>query len=149
VNLRPLRPEGLKWVIERAELPGTPGAVSLRVDRRQAGRCGRSETPRYRRCRRLPDLLAIVLPLIRPILVTVAVIQSMGVWNDFVAPSIFISSPEKQTIILQVYRSVGQFTTDWPMFVTINVIALVPTVIFFVALQKHIVSGLVGGSIKG
>lgn len=91
----------------------------------------------------------IVLPLIRPILVTVGVFQVMGVWNDFIAPSVFITSPEKQTIILQVYRAVGQFATDWPMFMTLSVIVLIPMVIFFVALQKHIVSGLVGGSIKG
>lgn len=91
----------------------------------------------------------IVLPLIRPILVTVGVFQTMWTWNDFIAPSIFLSSPEKQTIILQVYRAVGQFSTDWPMFMTVSVIALVPMVIFFVVLQRHIVSGLVGGSIKG
>jgi raffinose/stachyose/melibiose transport system permease protein len=45
--------------------------------------------------------------------------------------------------------AVGPFSTDWPMFMTVSVIALVPVVIFFIALQKHIVSGLVGGSIKG
>ncbi|MGN7950355.1 carbohydrate ABC transporter permease [Microbacterium sp. 22215] len=91
----------------------------------------------------------IVLPLIRPILITVGVIQTMGVWNDFIAPSVFLSSPDKLTIILQVYRSVGQFTTDWPMFMTITVIALIPMMVFFVFLQKYIVSGLAAGSIKG
>ncbi|MFJ6376102.1 carbohydrate ABC transporter permease [Pseudarthrobacter oxydans] len=91
----------------------------------------------------------IVLPLIRPILVTVGVFQVMGVWNDFIAPSVFLSSPDKATIILQVYRAVGHFATNWPMFMTLSVIVLTPMVIFFIALQKHIVSGLVGGSIKG
>lgn len=91
----------------------------------------------------------IVLPLIRPILVTVGVIQTMGVWNDFIAPSVFLSSPEKLTIILQVYRPVGQFTTDWPMFMTITVIVMNPMVVFFVFLQKYIVSGLAAGSVKG
>ena len=91
----------------------------------------------------------IVLPLIRPILVTVGVFQTMGVWNDFIAPSVFLSSPGNSTLILQVYRAVGQFSTNWPMFMTVSVIALVPMVIFFLLLQKHIVSGLVGGSLKG
>lgn len=91
----------------------------------------------------------IVLPLIRPILVTVGVFQTMWVWNDFITPNVFISSPEKRTIVLQVYSAVGEFTTDWPAFMTVSVLALVPMVIFFVFTQRHIVSGLLAGGIKG
>lgn len=91
----------------------------------------------------------IVLPLIRPILVTVGVFQTMWVWNDFIIPSVFISSPEKSTLVLQAYRAVSQFSTNWPMFMTVTVIALVPTVVFFFFAQRHIVSGLVAGSVKG
>ena len=46
---------------------------------------------------------SLVLPLIRPILVTVGVFQTMWVWNDFITPNVFISSPGKQTLVLQVY----------------------------------------------
>ena len=91
----------------------------------------------------------IVLPLIKPILITVGVFQTMWVWNDFITPNVFISSPERRTIVLEVYSAVGQFSTDWPAFMTISVIALVPMVIFFVLTQRHIVSGLLAGSIKG
>ena len=91
----------------------------------------------------------IVLPLIRPILVTVGVFQTMWVWNDFITPNVFISSDDKQTLVLQVYSAVGQFTTDWPSFMTLTVIVLIPMVIFFIFMQRHIVSGLVNGSVKG
>lgn len=91
----------------------------------------------------------IVLPLIRPILVTVGVFQTMWVWNDFIMPNVFISSPEKRTLVLQVYRAVGEFRTDWPQFMTLTVLALVPIVIFFLLAQRHIVSGLLAGSMKG
>lgn len=91
----------------------------------------------------------IVLPLIRPILVTVGVFQTMWVWNDFVFPTVFISSPSKQTIVQQIYASVGEFATNWPVFMTLTVIALVPMVIFFLVAQRHIVSGLLAGSVKG
>ncbi|PJJ72431.1 raffinose/stachyose/melibiose transport system permease protein [Diaminobutyricimonas aerilata] len=91
----------------------------------------------------------IVLPLIRPILVTVGVFQTMWVWNDFLLPTVFLSSPQKQTIVLQVYNAVSEFTTDWPAFMTITVIALIPMVVFFVFTQRHIVSGLLAGSVKG
>ncbi|WP_227497074.1 carbohydrate ABC transporter permease [Planctomonas psychrotolerans] len=92
---------------------------------------------------------SIALPLIRPILVTVGVFQTMWVWNDFLTPVVFISSPEKQTLVLQVYKAVGEFSTNWPMFLTLSVIVLIPMVIFFITMQRHIVSGLTAGSVKG
>ncbi|TWD83462.1 carbohydrate ABC transporter membrane protein 2 (CUT1 family) [Kribbella amoyensis] len=90
----------------------------------------------------------IVLPLIRPILVTVGVFQTMWIWNDFITPNVFLSSPEKRTLVLQVYNSVGEFTTDWPAFMTMSVLVLVPMVVFFILTQRHIVSGLLAGSVK-
>lgn len=92
---------------------------------------------------------SVALPLIRPILVTVGVFQTMWVWNDFITPNVFINSPEKQTLVLQVYTAVGQFTTDWPAFMTLSVIVLIPMVVFFIVAQRQIVSGLVNGSVKG
>ena len=92
---------------------------------------------------------SITLPLIRPILVTVGVFQTMWVWNDFITPNVFINSPDKQTLVLQVYSAVGQYTTNWPAFMTLSVIVLIPMVIFFIFAQRQIVSGLVSGSVKG
>lgn len=91
----------------------------------------------------------IVIPLIKPILTTVIVFQTMGTWNDFMNANVFISSSELRTIVLQVYNAVGQFSTDWPSFMTITVLALLPVFIFFIFCQKWIVSGLVAGSVKG
>ncbi|WP_330267143.1 carbohydrate ABC transporter permease [Streptomyces griseorubiginosus] len=91
----------------------------------------------------------IVLPLIRPILATVAVFQTMWIWNDFFTPNVYLSDPGKSTIVLEVYTSVGQFQVDWPAFLTLSVMALVPMVVFFVAVQRHIVSGLLSGAVKG
>jgi raffinose/stachyose/melibiose transport system permease protein len=91
----------------------------------------------------------IVMPLIRPILITVGVFQTMWVWNDFIVPNVFISSTDKRTLVLLVYSAVGQFTVNWPMFMTLTVVVLLPMVIFFVTLQRYIVSGLVAGSVKG
>jgi raffinose/stachyose/melibiose transport system permease protein len=73
----------------------------------------------------------------------------MWVWNDFITPNVFINSPEKQTLVLQVYTAVGQFTTDWPAFMTLSVIVLIPMVVFFIVAQRQIVSGLVNGGVKG
>lgn len=92
---------------------------------------------------------SVVLPLIRPILITVGVFQVMWVWNDFVIANVFTSSNDNRTLVLLVYSAVGEFTVNWPMFMTITVIALLPMVVFFVSLQRHIIAGLVAGSVKG
>ncbi|MGP3917932.1 carbohydrate ABC transporter permease [Nonomuraea sp. 10N515B] len=91
----------------------------------------------------------IVLPLIRPILITVGVFQTMWIWNDFITPNVFISSPDKQTLVLQVYKAVGEYSVDWPAFMTLSVIVLIPVVVFFIVMQRHIVNGLLQGSVKG
>lgn len=94
-------------------------------------------------------LFQIVLPLIRPILTTVIVFQTMSTWNDFMNANVFLSSTELRTIVLQVYNAVGQFSTDWPSFMTITVLALLPVFVFFIFCQRWIVSGLVSGAVKG
>lgn len=93
--------------------------------------------------------LTIVLPLTRPILTTVIVFQTLGIWNDFLMPNIYLSSTELQTVPLQVFTAVSQFSTNYPLFMAITVIALLPVLIFFVLAQRWIVSGLLAGSVKG
>lgn len=92
---------------------------------------------------------SIVLPLIKPILATVIVFQTLTTWNDFLWPNVLLSSTENRTIVLAVFNAVGQFTTNWPVFMAVTVIALVPVFIFFLFCQRWIVAGLVAGSVKG
>lgn len=92
---------------------------------------------------------SIALPLVRPVLVTVGVFQVMAVWNDYVSPTIYLSSPDKTTLVLLASRAVAQFTIDWPMFMTVTVVVLIPMLVLFLVAQKYIVSGLVAGSLKG
>ncbi len=91
----------------------------------------------------------IVPPLIRPILITVIVFQTLGTWNDFLWPNLLLSSNEKRTVVLQVFNTMGQFSTDWPQFMTVTVLSLIPVFIFFVFCQRWIVAGLVAESVKG
>ena len=91
----------------------------------------------------------IVLPLIKPILTTVIVFQTLSTWNDFLWPNVLLSSSENRTIVLAVFNAVGQFSTNWPMFMSITVIALIPVFIFFIFCQRWIVAGLAAGAVKG
>ncbi|MEU9652094.1 carbohydrate ABC transporter permease [Streptomyces sp. NPDC048110] len=92
---------------------------------------------------------SVVLPLIKPILTTVIVFQTLSTWNDFLWPNVLLSSSENRTIVLAVFNAVGQFSTNWPMFMSITVIALVPVFVFFLFCQRWIVAGLVAGAVKG
>jgi len=91
----------------------------------------------------------IMLPLSAPVLATVGIFQFIGIWNDFLIADTFLSSSQKYTIVLRVYNSVGQFSTDWPSFVTLTTISIVPMVIIFFIMQRKIMGGLVSGAVKG
>jgi raffinose/stachyose/melibiose transport system permease protein len=92
---------------------------------------------------------SIVLPIIRPVIITVCVFQTMWVWNDYVSPTIFISSPENSTLVLLASEAVSQFITNWPSFMAVTVIVLLPMLALFIFAQRYIVDGLVSGSVKG
>jgi raffinose/stachyose/melibiose transport system permease protein len=91
----------------------------------------------------------IMMPLSMPVLATVAIFQTVGIWNDFLVANTFLSSSSKYTIVLQVYSSVGEFTTNWPSFMTLTTISLVPMVVFFLIIQRKIIGGLAAGAVKG
>lgn len=91
----------------------------------------------------------IILPLLKPILVTAVIYHVMWTWNDFLAPFLFLNSRSKGTLVLEIFRAKGQFSVDWPSFMTMSTLVLVPIVLFFLAAQKQIIKGLVGGAIKG
>lgn len=91
----------------------------------------------------------IIFPLLKPITVTAIIYQTMWVWNDFLAPMLFLNSSDNATLVLQVYKAKGEFAVDWPLFMTLTVIVLIPIFIFFILMQKQIVKGIVGGAVKG
>ena len=83
---------------------------------------------------------SIVFPLMKPITATSVIFNTMWIWNDFIAPNIFLNSRMKGTVVLEVFRAKGQFSVDWPIF---------PIVIFYLCMQKHIIKGLTAGAVKG
>jgi len=91
----------------------------------------------------------IIFPLLKPITVTAIIFQTMWIWNDFLAPMLFLNSSSNATLVLQVYKAKGEFAVDWPLFMTLTVIVLIPIFIFFILMQKQIVKGIVGGAVKG
>ncbi|WP_128656079.1 carbohydrate ABC transporter permease [Paenibacillus sp. 598K] len=91
----------------------------------------------------------IIFPLLKPISTTAIIFQTMWIWNDFLAPMLFLNSSSNSTLVLQIYRAKGEFTVQWPMFMTLTVVTLLPIFLFFIFMQKHIVKGIASGAVKG
>ena len=100
-------------------------------------------------CGILRRFFFIALPLVRPIVATNIIINLMGMWNDYLTPALFLSDPDKYTLMIAVYQNVGQFTTDWLTMFNMLVLALLPLTILYVFLQKQIIAGITVGAVKG
>ncbi len=90
----------------------------------------------------------VVLPLLKPITVTVGILNVMWIWNDFLLPQLVINKPGWQTIPLKMFYFFGQFSKKWHLALAGLVIAMIPIIIFYFMMQKHIVKGITQGSIK-
>ena len=89
----------------------------------------------------------IVLPLLKPTTVTVAVLNSIWIWNDFLLPFLTING-KVNTIPLAMNNFFGAFSKQWELAMAALILAIIPIVIFYFFVQKHIIAGIVQGSIK-
>lgn len=91
----------------------------------------------------------IYFPLLKPVTVTAGINISITFWNDFLVQVLFISKPEMQNITRAVFSNVGLFSTDWSMLLPMFMLSMIPLLVFFFIMQKHIIKGLTAGSVKG
>ena len=93
--------------------------------------------------------LSIILPLLQPAIITVIVVSSVGIYNDFVGPLYFLPGSENVTAQLTLYSFISQFNSQWNLlFADVIVITILP-LIMFIFFQRQLVSGLTAGAIKG
>ena len=91
----------------------------------------------------------ITFPLLKPTIATVAILNTLTIWNDFMGPLYFLQSREKDVILQEVYRNIGQFSTDWTSLFPMMVLGVLPLLIFYLAMQKMVIGGVMSGSVKG
>jgi multiple sugar transport system permease protein len=91
---------------------------------------------------------AIVLPLCRPALVTLALFMFMGAWNDFMWPLIVLSDPSKQTLPVALAALVGEHAPDTELLMAGSVLTILPVLVLFLALQRQYVAGITLGGVK-
>ncbi|WP_336776003.1 carbohydrate ABC transporter permease [Paenibacillus sp. MMO-58] len=93
---------------------------------------------------------SVIFPLLKSVTTTIIIIDVMWMWNDFLLPLLMVNgSPDTKTLTLAAYTFVGQYTSDWQYAMTAMVMAVLPSIVVFIFLQKYIVKGVVAGAVKG
>nr|WP_182051048.1 carbohydrate ABC transporter permease [Changpingibacter yushuensis] len=102
-------------------------------------------------CSPLQNYFRVVMPLLKPTAITVAILNAMWVWNDYLLPYLVIGQNEKyRTIPVVIQMLVGSNgNRDMGAQMAMLVLAIIPIVVFYLAAQKHIIEGVAAGAVKG
>jgi raffinose/stachyose/melibiose transport system permease protein len=90
----------------------------------------------------------VILPMMRPGLLTVAIIVGLNAWNEFVVAVTFLQNNDNVTAIVKFYSLTGQYSTDWGEMLAAAVIIVLPVVVVFVLLQRRFIEGMTAGAVK-
>ena len=90
-----------------------------------------------------------VMPMLKPIMITVAILQAMWIWNDYLLPYLLIGSDYKTIPIAIQYLKGGYGSIDMGAMMAMLVLAIIPIVAFYLICQKHIIKGIATGAVKG
>ncbi len=91
----------------------------------------------------------IIIPLARPAIAVVALFSFMSAWNEFILAATFMNQESMYTLPVGLKMMVGQYSTEWGHFSAASLLVSFPIVALFFYLQKHLVSGLMAGGVKG
>ncbi len=100
-------------------------------------------------CAPLKMFFSIILPLMKPVLVTVMVLTFLNTWNEFVMPLYFLGESTKWPMTLAVYNFFGMYFKDWNLVCADIVLTSLPVILVYLLGQKYIVSGMTAGAVKG
>ncbi|MCF7932590.1 MAG: carbohydrate ABC transporter permease [Acholeplasmataceae bacterium] len=100
-------------------------------------------------CSRPQVFFKIVLPILKPIFMTLLVLNGLWIWNDFLLPLLVIGrGGDTQTLPLAVANLAGAYVQQWDLMLTALVLSAIPIIILFLFAQKHIIKGMTSGAIK-
>jgi raffinose/stachyose/melibiose transport system permease protein len=100
-------------------------------------------------CSRWQTYWKIVFPLLKPTVATVAIINAMAYWNDYLLPSLVLTKKELYTIPIATQAFYGTYSTDIGLVMAALLLAMLPILILYVFLQRYIVEGVTAGAVKG
>lgn len=100
-------------------------------------------------CNPVQTYFGIVLPILKPTAITVAILQTMWIWNDYLLPYLILGTEKKTIPIAVQYLRGGYGSIDMGAMMAMLVLAILPIIVFYLACQKYIIEGVVAGAVKG
>ncbi len=108
------------------------------------------EASRIDGCSPIQTFFMVVFPILKPTTVTIAILETMWVWNDYLLPSLVLNVNKYRTIPIAVqYLKQSHGQLDWGAMMAVLVLAIIPIIVFYIACQKYIIEGVVAGAVKG
>ena len=99
-------------------------------------------------CNRLQTFFYIVFPLLKPTTMTIIILDVLWIWNDFLLPSLVLISAKQRTLPLATYYFYGTYTADYGLLMAGLLLTIFPVILVFLFVQKHVIKGVMQGSIK-
>jgi len=99
-------------------------------------------------CNKMQSFFRIVFPLLKPVIITVLILDVLWIWNDYLLPSLVLLSPAERTLPLSTYNFFNSYSVDFAPLMAGIVLTILPVLIVYLFCQKHIVKGVVQGAIK-
>ncbi len=101
-------------------------------------------------CSPIKTFFYVVFPILKPTAITVAILNAMWIWNDFLLPYLLLGSKNKTlSVAIQLTMQGAYGSIDWGGFMAMLVLAIIPIIIFYLFCQKYIIKGVIDGAVKG
>ena len=101
-------------------------------------------------CGPVRTFFSVVLPMLKPTLISVGILETMWVWNDYLLPYLVLDRTKYMTIPIHVQYLKGSYgSVDLGATMAVIMLSMLPIIIFYMALQKHIIKGVAAGAVKG
>lgn len=100
-------------------------------------------------CNPIQTFFLIVLPLLKPIAITISILNVMWIWNDYLLPTLVLPSEYRTLPMAVQYLRGGYGAIDMGAMMAVLVLAIIPIIVFYLTCQKHIIEGIAAGAVKG
>ena len=101
-------------------------------------------------CNPVQTYFQVVMPILRPTCISVAILEAMWIWNDYLLPSLVLDKTKYKTIPIAIqYLKGGYGAVDMGAMMAMLVLAIIPIIVFYLFCQKYIIEGVVSGAVKG
>lgn len=91
----------------------------------------------------------VVFPIMKPCMITLTILDVIWIWNDYLLPSLTLTSGRNKTIPIGTQMFFGQYTIEWNMAMAALTLTIIPVIAFYLCAQKYIVKGVAAGAVKG